>query len=103
MAADVLRYEGGVMGRLVLVTGGTGTLGRLVVAKLREAGDEVRVLSRKPHAAADGVTFVLGDLRSGAGIEAAAGGAAAIVHCASALTGDEVATRNLVRAASLHT
>ena len=29
-----------------LVTGGTGTLGRLVVPKLQDAGCEVRVLSR---------------------------------------------------------
>ena len=34
----------------ILVTGGTGTLGRLVVAALREAGRDVRVLSRgKPR------------------------------------------------------
>ena len=32
----------------VLVTGGTGTLGRLVVARLRDTGREVRVLSRTP-------------------------------------------------------
>ncbi|WP_229356786.1 NAD-dependent epimerase/dehydratase family protein, partial [Streptomyces sp. UNOB3_S3] len=31
----------------ILVTGGTGTLGRLVVPLLREAGREVRVLSRR--------------------------------------------------------
>jgi uncharacterized protein YbjT (DUF2867 family) len=31
----------------ILVTGGTGTLGRQVVPRLREAGGEVRVLSRR--------------------------------------------------------
>jgi nucleoside-diphosphate-sugar epimerase len=31
----------------VLVTGGTGTLGRLVVLKLQEAGCDVRVLRRQ--------------------------------------------------------
>lgn len=30
----------------ILVTGGTGTLGRPVVARLRDAGHEVRALSR---------------------------------------------------------
>ena len=34
------------MDKPILVTGGTGTLGRLVVARLREAGRDVRVLSR---------------------------------------------------------
>jgi nucleoside-diphosphate-sugar epimerase len=33
----------------VLVTGGTGRLGRLVVPRLREAGHHVRVLSRHDH------------------------------------------------------
>ena len=31
----------------ILVTGGTGTLGRLVVPRLRDAGHDVRVLSRR--------------------------------------------------------
>ena len=35
----------------VLVTGGTGTLGRLVVARLLRAGHRVRVLSRGPRPA----------------------------------------------------
>ena len=33
-------------GNPILVTGGTGTLGRLVVARLLDAGRSVRVLSR---------------------------------------------------------
>jgi nucleoside-diphosphate-sugar epimerase len=33
----------------ILVTGGTGTLGRLVVARLRNAGRDIRVLSRGQH------------------------------------------------------
>ena len=31
----------------ILVTGGTGTLGQLVVARLRDTGCDVRVLSRR--------------------------------------------------------
>ena len=35
----------------ILVTGGTGTLGRLVVPRLRDAGCTVRVLSRRSREA----------------------------------------------------
>lgn len=83
---------------LVLVTGGTGTLGRHVVARLREADRDVRVLSRHGHAGEDGVEFVTGDLATGEGLAAAVTGAGTIVHCASNRKGDAVATRNLVRA-----
>ena len=38
----------------ILVTGGTGTLGRLVVPRLRDAGCDVRVLSRPSHGAEGG-------------------------------------------------
>ena len=34
----------------ILVTGGTGTLGRKVVPKLADAGHVVRVLTRNPRA-----------------------------------------------------
>ena len=84
----------------VLVTGGTGTLGRLVVARLRDAGCDVRVLSRRHHEAADGIEVVTGDLATGEGIEPAVDGAGTIVHCAGSSKGDEDKARNLVRAAS---
>jgi uncharacterized protein YbjT (DUF2867 family) len=83
-----------------LVTGGTGTLGRLVVARLRDAGCDVRVLSRSHHEAADGIEFVTGDLATGEGIEPALDGAGTIVHCAGSSKGDEDKARNLVQAAS---
>jgi uncharacterized protein YbjT (DUF2867 family) len=83
-----------------LVTGGTGTLGRLVVPRLRDAGCKVRVLSRRSHDAADGIEFVTGDLATGEGIEAAVEGAGIIVHCAGSTKGDEDKALNLVRAAS---
>jgi uncharacterized protein YbjT (DUF2867 family) len=84
----------------VLVTGGTGTLGRLVIARLRDAGCDVRVLSRRHHEGIDGIEFVTGDLATGEGIEAAVDGAETIVHCAGSSKGDEDKARNLVRAAS---
>lgn len=85
---------------LILVTGGTGTLGRLVVPLLREAGREVRVLSRHGRESQDGVEYVTGDLLAGEGIAAAVDGAETVLHLAGANKGDEVATRNLVQAAT---
>ena len=84
----------------VLVTGGTGTLGRLVAPRLRGAGCEVRVLSRGRREAAEGVELVTGDLATGEGIEAAVEGAEVIVHCAGSNKGDEDKALSLVRAAS---
>src|SRR5215211_8728837 len=92
---------GGGMKAPILVTGGTGTLGRLVVARLRDAGCNVRVLSLRHHEAADGIEFVTGDLATGEGIEAAVDGAGTIVHLAGSAKGDEDKARNLVRAASI--
>jgi uncharacterized protein YbjT (DUF2867 family) len=84
----------------ILVTGGTGTLGRSVVSRLREAGRDVRVLSRRSHAGEDGIRFVTGDLATGEGLQTAVAGVGTIVHCASDNKGDADATRNLVRAAA---
>ncbi len=78
----------------ILVTGGTGTLGRHVVERLRADGHEVRVLSRhaRPYAV---------DLREGgSALDAAVTGVDTIVHCAtSPRGGDEKASRNLIEAA----
>ncbi|MGW7268455.1 SDR family oxidoreductase [Streptomyces sp. NPDC054842] len=77
----------------ILVTGGTGTLGRLVTERLRADGHEVRVLSRhaQPYAV---------DLRAGGpGLDAAVAGVDTIVHCASAPRGDEQAAAHLIAAA----
>ncbi|MCI0688455.1 MAG: SDR family oxidoreductase [Sporichthyaceae bacterium] len=84
----------------ILLTGGTGTLGRLVAPLLRDAGSTVRVLSRRNHEPADGIQFVTGDLATGAGVQAAVDGVDTIVHCAGNAKGDEETTRTLVEAAS---
>jgi uncharacterized protein YbjT (DUF2867 family) len=65
----------------ILVTGGTGALGRDVVKKLIESGHRARVLSRKPGTGDD---WVQGDLETGAGLETAVIGVDAIIHAASA-------------------
>lgn len=71
----------------MLVTGGTGTLGRPLVDLLTRAGRPVRVLSRRPRAAAGGppVEWVAGDLATGRGVERAVDGAQVIVHCATSV------------------
>jgi uncharacterized protein YbjT (DUF2867 family) len=84
----------------VLVTCGTGTLGTLVVERLRNAGRQVRVLSRNTHEERDGLEFVTGDLATGDGIDAAVRGAEIIVHCAGSNKGDEEKARQLVKAAA---
>jgi uncharacterized protein YbjT (DUF2867 family) len=83
----------------MLVTGGTGTLGRLVVPRLRAAGHTVRVLSRHGGEAEDGLELVTGDLATGEGIDAAVEGAATVVHLAGTSKGDTEKAANLVRAA----
>ncbi|MGZ4114973.1 MAG: SDR family oxidoreductase [Actinomycetota bacterium] len=83
----------------ILVTGGTGTLGRHVVRRLREKGHEVRVLTRGTRDDEDGVRFVTGDLLTERGIGSAVEGVGTIVHAAGSNKGDEVATRHLVDAA----
>lgn len=87
----------------ILVTGGTGTLGRLLVTQLRQSGYRARILSRHPRGHVDAVE---GDLATGAGIAKAVAGMDAIVHAASAtrepLRGNAVdvrGTRALLEAA----
>ncbi|MBM9504572.1 SDR family oxidoreductase [Actinacidiphila acididurans] len=87
--------------QLVLVTGGTGTLGSRLVPRLRAAGREVRVLTRGALADLkdrEGVRHVRGDLSTGTGIGPAVDGVGTIVHCAGTGRGDDELTRNLVRA-----
>jgi uncharacterized protein YbjT (DUF2867 family) len=84
----------------ILVTGGTGMLGRRLVPRLRDAGCSVRVLTRRAQLPDDGVDYVPGDLATGEGVAAAVHGVGTIVHCAGAQKGDDELTRNLVRAAA---
>jgi uncharacterized protein YbjT (DUF2867 family) len=85
----------------VLVTGGTGTLGRHVVVLLREVGRDVRVLSRGKRAGGvlGGVEHATADLSTGEGVQAALVGAEIVVHCAGSTKGDGDKARHLVEAA----
>lgn len=87
----------------LLVTGGTGTLGRLIVPRLVAAGRTVRVLSRTPRDPADGVEYVAADLRADdaePAVAAAVDGVETVLHLAGGQKGDGEATARLVRAAA---
>lgn len=92
----------------VLVTGGTGTLGRVVIARLLTHHHVVRLLShRASSAASPGVEVYSGNLADGTGLNEAVTGMDAIIHCASNAKEDEyqtdsAGTRALVQAASEH-
>jgi uncharacterized protein YbjT (DUF2867 family) len=91
--------EEGTHVQRMLVTGGTGTLGSLVVARLRRDGSEVRILSRRSREPADDIDYVVGDLATGQGIDAALAGIDVVVHCAGSGKGDGDKARQLVHAA----
>ena len=87
----------------ILVTGGTGTLGRVLVPRLSALRHDVRVLSRRPQpppGSPTGHAWFTGDLRTGEGIDAALAGADAVVHCATSQRGEQAAAGNLIAAAS---
>jgi len=83
----------------ILVTGGTGTIGRRVVPLLQAAGSKIRVLSRHADDRGDGVEYVAVDLLTGEGLDQALDGVDVVLHLAGGPKGDEIGTRNLVAAA----
>lgn len=88
----------------ILVTGGTGVLGRCVVGRLVAAGHRVRVLSRDASRSSTvtDVELCVGDLRALASLRPALSDVDVVVHCASDVRSpDEVdvaGTSNLVEA-----
>ncbi|SDH12879.1 Uncharacterized conserved protein YbjT, contains NAD(P)-binding and DUF2867 domains [Leifsonia sp. 98AMF] len=89
------------MNDTIVVTGGTGRIGRSVVPLLRAGGRDVRVLSRHPQQAGTdpGITHVGGDTVAGDGLEDAFGGAGTVLHLAGGATGDDRAAANVAEAA----
>jgi uncharacterized protein YbjT (DUF2867 family) len=97
---------------MILVAGGTGTLGSQVVRLLLERGEPVRVLTRDPARAADlpdAVQVLTGDLRDPAAVTAAVRGCATVVSAVHGFVGpgkpspeaiDRDANRALIRAAA---
>ena len=67
----------------ILVTGGTGTLGRVVAQRLLDAGAQVRILSRgrRSPGATGHADYVVGDVKTGEGLAEAVADVDAVVHC----------------------
>jgi uncharacterized protein YbjT (DUF2867 family) len=94
---------------MILVAGGTGTLGRVLVSRLTEAGNEVRVLTRDAdHARGLPVDVAVGDVRDASSLAVATTGATVVISAVHGFLGgrgagpheiDEVGNGNLVRAA----
>ena len=76
---------------MILVAGGTGTLGRLVVERLAAAGERVRVLTRDAARARALPTAVddvaIGDVRDEASVAAAVAGATCVVSAVHGFVG----------------
>ena len=86
----------------ILLTGGTGTLGRELLPRLLGAGRTVRVLSRTAGAGwaggSTGVEPVIGDLSTGEGLDAAVAGIETVIHAAGSAKGDAAKAARLVDA-----
>lgn len=77
-------------GKRVLVTGGTGFVGRHLLAFLSESGAEITCLTRaasRTQGLPPGVRLIRGDLLSGQGLEEALDGQYAVIHLAALLFG----------------
>jgi len=97
---------------MILVAGGTGTLGTQLVRLLADQGQDVRVLSRDPARAADlpgGVQAMTGDLRDPTAVAAAVRECATVVSAVHGFAGpgrpgpeaiDRDANRALIQAAA---
>src|SRR5687767_6999751 len=88
-----------MMNAPILVTGGTGTIGSHVVPILREAGQDVRILSRHPRDDEAGIEHVEGDTIAGRGLAAALDGVDVVLHLAGGAKGDDIAAKHLADAA----
>lgn len=77
----------------ILLTGGTGRLGRPTAQTLRSRGHDVRILSRRP-----GDGHIVGDLATGAGLPEALDGVDTVVHLATSRSKDIGQTRRLLDA-----
>ncbi|MBI5671051.1 MAG: NAD(P)H-binding protein [Chloroflexi bacterium] len=73
----------------VLVTGGTGGLGRELVPRLQRDGHQVRVMSRSASPKYRHVEWAQADLKTGSGVAQAVQGVDVIIHAASSAFRDE--------------
>lgn len=96
---------------MILVTGGSGSLGRALVAKLLAAGKPVRVFDRRaPETPVTGVDYVVGDLGDAASVDKAVEGVDTVIHAGAVMKGTWAehqrgtieGTRNVVDACRKH-
>ncbi len=67
----------------ILITGGTGTVGRVVARPLLDSGAQVRILSRGRRAGGPTgrAEYVVGDVKTGEGLAEAIADVDTVVHC----------------------
>ena len=83
---------------MILVTGGTGFIGRHLVNRLAADGERVRVLSRTtPATLPEGVECVAGDLAGPGSLEPALAGVCRVVHLAALVPATRSAAADLER------
>lgn len=91
---------------MILVTGGTGFVGRRVVHTLRAQGEDVRCLVRSPKAAqalrAWGCELVEGDVTDPASLERATAGCEVVVHLVSIIAGRPAAFEHVMERGTAH-
>jgi nucleoside-diphosphate-sugar epimerase len=96
----------------ILVTGAGGFLGRALVARLRESGEPLRLLLRRPPQVPpeDDVHLVYGDLGDPAAVDHAVHGVDVVYHVGAAMRGGNFefssgtiwGTRNIIEACERH-
>jgi uncharacterized protein YbjT (DUF2867 family) len=91
----------------ILITGGTGVLGRELVSRLQQTGHTPRIMSRKsqPAALGAGSEWAQADIMTGEGLTSAVAGVDVIIHAASSARSntqqtDVEGTDRLIKAAS---
>ena len=101
---------------MILIAGGTGTLGRQVVRLLTARGRRVRILTRDPQRAGglagDLVEIVAGDVRDRRSLDVATAGVSTVISAITGFGGTDAAgalaidgdgNRNLIAAAAAGT
>lgn len=97
----------------ILVTGGSGFLGKALVARLLKGGEPIRILTRRPIAALEGnpnALIVLGDLGDPGAVDRAVAGVEIVYHAGAGMKGGKEAfesgtvlgTKNVVDACLRH-